>query len=82
MSLKETLLMPHTDFEMRGNLAKKEPIQIEKWQQMHLYEQMRAKNKGHETFHLHDGPPYANGDKVLFVVRTKSYKSCRLLMSR
>lgn len=62
MSLKETLLMPHTDFEMRGNLAKKEPIQIEKWQQMHLYEQMRAKNKGHETFHLHDGPPYANGD--------------------
>ena len=31
MELKESLLMPKTDFEMRGNLAIKEPVLVEKW---------------------------------------------------
>ena len=34
MSLKETLLMPSTSFEMRGNLNLKEPKLIEKWDEM------------------------------------------------
>ena len=31
MELKQTLLMPKTNFEMRGNLANKEPKILEKW---------------------------------------------------
>lgn len=59
MDLKETLLMPKTNFEMRGNLVNKEPKFIEKWQKEEVYKKMNE-NKD-LTFMLHDGPPYANG---------------------
>ncbi len=65
MDLKQTLLMPKTGFEMRGNLATKEPKLVEAWEQNKLYEQMvkrNEKNKGSKEFMLHDGPPYANGN--------------------
>ena len=62
MSLKETLLMPSTSFEMRGNLNLKEPKLIEKWDEMKLYEKMNANREGCEEYILHDGPPYANGN--------------------
>lgn len=61
MNYKDTLLMPKTAFEMRGNLPKKEPKYVERWQEMHLYERVVEKNKGKEHFVFHDGPPYANG---------------------
>ena len=32
MEVKKTLLMPKTNFEMRGNLPSKEPAIREKWQ--------------------------------------------------
>ena len=32
MNYKDTLLMPKTEFEMRGNLPKKEPKYVERWQ--------------------------------------------------
>lgn len=54
--------MPKSGFEMRGNLGKKEPVLVKNWEQINLYELMRDKNKGKEVYHLHDGPPYANGD--------------------
>ena len=62
MSLKETLLMPSTSFEMRGNLNLKEPKLIEKWDEMKLYEKMNENREGCEEYILHDGPPYANGN--------------------
>lgn len=62
MDYKDTLLMPKTAFEMRGNLAKKEPGFQKRWQDEHLYEAMLEKREGCEPFVLHDGPPYANGD--------------------
>ena len=62
MELKKTLLMPKTNFEMRGNLATKEPILVKKWQDEHLYEQLLEHRKGCEEYAFHDGPPYANGD--------------------
>lgn len=34
MDFKNSLLMPKTNFEMRGNLSTKEPKLIEKWQMM------------------------------------------------
>ena len=59
---KATLNLPQTAFPMRGNLAQREPQILKKWQQMDLYNKLRAAGKGREQFILHDGPPYANGD--------------------
>ena len=61
MNYKETLLMPETSFQMRGNLPENEKLQREKWEEMDLYNKVREKNKGKTPFILHDGPPYANG---------------------
>ena len=62
MNYKETLLMPETSFQMRGNLPENEKLQREKWEEMDLYNKVREKNKGKTPFVLHDGPPYANGN--------------------
>ncbi len=59
MDLKASLLMPNTNFEMRGNLNKKEPVFLSKWNSEDIYKKMNE-NKDN-TFMLHDGPPYANG---------------------
>jgi isoleucyl-tRNA synthetase len=59
---KSTLNLPETDFPMRGNLAKREPATLQKWQEMDLYKAIREARSGREKFILHDGPPYANGD--------------------
>ena len=58
----ETLNLPHTDFPMRGNLPEKEPVILEKLETCEVYKKMLEKNKGKNTFMLHDGPPYANGN--------------------
>ncbi len=47
---------------MRGNLAKREPEMLKRWQQEDLYGQIREAKTGKKPFILHDGPPYANGD--------------------
>ncbi len=62
MEYKDTLLMPKTEFEMRGNLPKKEPRMQETWLKQDIYHKMLAKRDGAPKFVLHDGPPYANGD--------------------
>ena len=82
MEIKDTLTMPKTGFEMRGNLPNKEPKFLERWTSEDLYGKMMEKNKNNECFMLHDGPPYANGNihlghalnKILkdFVVRYKN----------
>lgn len=62
MDYKETLLMPKTDFPMRGGLPNKEPKIQEQWEANNQYQKALEKNKGNQTFILHDGPPYANGN--------------------
>ena len=81
---KATLNLPETEFPMRGNLVKREPARLEKWENSKLYEQIIAKRKEADSdrFILHDGPPFANGDvhmgtalnKVLkdLVIKSKS----------
>ena len=61
---KDTLNLPQTDFPMRGNLAKREPEFLKRWEQMDIYARLReqAKQQQRPVFMLHDGPPYANGD--------------------
>ncbi|MCQ2801911.1 MAG: isoleucine--tRNA ligase [Bacilli bacterium] len=62
MEFKDTLLMPKTNFEMRGNLPTKEPLLVKKWQDEDLYGEMLKNREGCKPFAFHDGPPYANGD--------------------
>ena len=62
MDYKNTLEMPKTNFEMRGNLAKKEPGILEQWEKDDYYHQFLARHEGEKAYTLHDGPPYAKGD--------------------
>ena len=59
---KSTLNLPDTPFPMRGDLARREPQWVRRWQDEKVYEKIRAASKGRPKFILHDGPPYANGD--------------------
>lgn len=58
---KATLHLPATEFPMRGDLPKREPQTLARWEVDGLYAQLRANAKGRPLFVLHDGPPYANG---------------------
>lgn len=62
MELKDTLLMPKTEFEMRGNLPTKEPKILQTWIEDRHYEEILKRHEGKPSFILHDGPPYANGN--------------------
>ncbi len=46
---------------MRGDLPKREPAMLERWEREGFYAQLRANAAGRPLFVLHDGPPYANG---------------------
>ncbi|MGH8686610.1 MAG: isoleucine--tRNA ligase [Burkholderiales bacterium] len=79
---KKTLNLPDTPFPMRGDLSKREPLQVLAWQESGVYRRLRQVARGRPRFVLHDGPPYANGDihigtavnKILkdIVVKSKS----------
>ncbi|KAA0548010.1 isoleucine--tRNA ligase [Bacillus sp. BGMRC 2118] len=82
MDYKDTLLMPKTEFPMRGNLPAREPEIQSRWAEMDIYAKVQERTKDQPLYVLHDGPPYANGDihighalnKILkdFIVRYKS----------
>jgi isoleucyl-tRNA synthetase len=81
MDYKHTLNLPATDFPMKANLAQREPLQLQNWEEKRLYEMIRKSAQGRLRYILHDGPPYANGNihigtalnKILkdFVVRSR-----------
>lgn len=58
---KKSMNLPKTDFPMRANLASREPARLKDWLDNDVYGLALKKNEGHDTFVLHDGPPYANG---------------------
>jgi isoleucyl-tRNA synthetase len=59
---------------MRGDLPKREPQILARWEEMGLYRRLREASKGREKFILHDGPPYANGDIHLGTALNKVLK--------
>ena len=59
---KDSLLLPKTDFPMRGNLPQNEPKKYKQWDEQKVYDRMKKNREGCESFTLHDGPPYANGN--------------------
>ena len=59
---KSSVFLPQTAFPMRGGLPKQEPEILARWDEMDLFQRLRAASKGRPKFILHDGPPYANGN--------------------
>ncbi len=59
---RPTVFLPQTAFPMRGDLPKREPALLQRWEQIGLFARQRDASKGREKFVLHDGPPYANGN--------------------
>src|SRR5690242_8053781 len=74
MDLKTTVHLPKTDFSMKANLAQLEPKLLARWDENHLYQQIREARHGRPTYILHDGPPYANGNIHLGHVLNKLLK--------
>jgi isoleucyl-tRNA synthetase len=60
---KDTAIhLPKTDFPMKGDLARREPEMVKKWDEDKVYQELiKARKKG-PKYLLHDGPPYANGN--------------------
>lgn len=69
-----TLNLPLTDFPMRAGLPQKEPEFLKNWEDASLYEKIIEKNKNKESYILHDGPPFANGDIHLGTAMNKVLK--------
>jgi isoleucyl-tRNA synthetase len=61
MNYKETLNLPRTDFPMKADLPRREPLFLKRWADLDLYGRIRTQSQGRPKFILHDGPPYANG---------------------
>ncbi|MDY4761992.1 isoleucine--tRNA ligase [Streptococcus thoraltensis] len=62
MKLKDTLNLGKTAFPMRAGLPNKEPQWQKAWEEAAIYQKRQELNEGKPSFHLHDGPPYANGN--------------------
>ena len=71
---RPTVFLPKTGFPMRGDLPKREPPLLARWEEMDLYRRLREASRGREKFILHDGPPYANADLHLGHVLNKILK--------
>ncbi|MEK7383853.1 MAG: isoleucine--tRNA ligase, partial [Elusimicrobiota bacterium] len=75
-----TVRLPKTDFPMKGDLPKREPDCLKRWEDSGLYARLQERRKACPPFVLHDGPPYANGgihighalNKVLKDIAVKS----------
>jgi isoleucyl-tRNA synthetase len=62
MDYKDSLNLPRTGFPMKAELVTREPERLQKWEAARLYYRLQAARAQAETFVLHDGPPFANGD--------------------
>lgn len=72
--LKDTLLLPKTDFPMRANLVQREPGRISHWDKLGLYARIQQNRAGAPAFVLHDGPPFTNGDVHIGTALNKTLK--------
>src|SRR5450759_2637807 len=85
---KNTLNLPKTEFPMRADLARREPLWLARWAEDKQYEKVLAAREDAraEPYVLHDGPPYPTGgihygtllNKVLKDIIVRS----RLLMGK
>jgi len=74
LDLKTSLNLPKTDFAMKANLPVNEPLRLDRWREMGLYNKIRQARASSPSYILHDGPPYANGPLHLGHALNKSLK--------
>ncbi len=74
LDLKSTLNLPKTDFSMKANLPRNEPLMLDRWEKMRIYDLIREAHKGQPIYVMHDGPPYANGPIHLGTALNKTLK--------
>ncbi|NNC99132.1 MAG: isoleucine--tRNA ligase, partial [Gammaproteobacteria bacterium] len=84
---KESINLPNTAFPMKAGLPQREPKILEKWAQLDAYHSLQKQRQNADTYVLHDGPPYANGDihtghamqKILkdIIVKSRNLKGMR-----
>ena len=82
MDYRETLNLPETSFNMKANLAQKEPQVLKRWERENLYRRIQEEAAGKPLFILHDGPPYANGNIHLGTAFNKILKDIILRSKR
>ncbi|MGE4551331.1 MAG: isoleucine--tRNA ligase, partial [Opitutales bacterium] len=73
-ALKDTLNLPQTKFPMRANLVEREPERLCHWEDSRLYDRLMERNAKGESFILHDGPPFTNGDVHVGTALNKTLK--------
>ncbi len=71
---RDTVFLPQTGFPMRGDLPKKEPQILARWDAQDMWGKLRAASLGRPLFILHDGPPYANGNIHIGTALNKIHK--------
>ncbi len=71
---KDTLNLPVTKFDMKANLAVREPQIQARWSETDLYSLVRKSRAGMPRRILHDGPPYANGETHMGTLLNKVLK--------
>ncbi len=72
--LKDTLLLPKTDFPMRAGLVQREPGRVAHWEKLQLHARIQQNRAGRPAFVLHDGPPFTNGDVHIGTALNKTLK--------
>ncbi|OGR19356.1 MAG: isoleucine--tRNA ligase [Desulfobacterales bacterium GWB2_56_26] len=82
MDYRDTLNLPQTGFNMKANLAQKEPLALKLWENERLYQRIQERAKDKPLFILHDGPPYANGNIHLGTAFNKILKDIILRSKR
>lgn len=69
-----TLNLPRTEFPMKADLPRREPLMQEEWARRNLVGRIRDARLGAPKFILHDGPPYVNGNVHMGHVLNKALK--------
>ncbi|MBN2041201.1 MAG: isoleucine--tRNA ligase [Spirochaetes bacterium] len=62
MDYSKTINLPATNFPMKANLSQREPEMLKEWHEQNIYEEILKNKQNADSFILHDGPPYANGN--------------------
>ena len=84
---KDTINLPKTAFPMKAGLPNREPQIIKKWNELDAYHSLQKQRENAQTYVLHDGPPYANGNihighsvnKILkdIIIKSRNLKGMR-----
>ena len=62
MDYRSTLNLLKTEFPMKADLPRREPLLVQWWDEIGIYRRVREKGAERPRWVLHDGPPYANGN--------------------